>query len=1106
MSDAGQKSLDVGWVLAGGGEMGALMRAFDWSKTPLGAVESWPRSLQNAVSVMLPSKAQICLFYGSQYTFLYNDAYSPTLAEKHPHALGIPGWDVWGEVWDVLMALFEKVLSTGDSIAEEDYPFLLNRRGFVEETYYDISYDPLLDEKGAVGGILCIVSESTGRVLGARWLSILRELGTRISDAKTPEEACIITADILADHPKDVPFALAYLLDKQGEKAILTGCMGVEDGQAINPPEIDLAADDIWPLKAVCASGESLRLTDLQARFDTVPPGVWPNAPETALVLPLLSAGKCIGFFIAGVSPRLLLDEQYEGFFGLVAGHLEKAIEFARAYEVERERAEALAELDRAKTVFFNNISHEFRTPLTLILDPLTTLLDSAGLNDDQRETIRLVQRNGQRLLKLVNTLLDFSRIEAGRADVNFEPTDLAAYTTDLASMFRAAVDGAGLSLVVNCPPLPEPIYVDREMWEKVVLNLLSNAFKFTFEGRIEVELTCFDDHVELAVCDTGVGIPAEELPLIFDRFHRVRGTHSRTQEGTGIGLSLVQDIVTLHKGSLTVESTLGKGTTFRVSIPRGTAHLPPDRIEAERRLTSTSVSAMTYVEEALRWLPDAPKILPAEVEAAIQPEGVDLPRVVPVLAQARIVLADDNADMREYLTRLLAAHYTVEAYADGQQALDAIRAHRPDLVLSDVMMPGLDGFELLRALRNDFATQSLPVILLSARAGEESTVEGLEAGADDYLVKPFSARELLARVGAQLEMARLREEIVSGEQALRMQAEAERQHVTSILESISESFVTLDRGYRFTYLNPQADDLLEKLSGKTRSELLGNTVWDMFPGSKESVFGEAYQRAMQGRISLQVEDYYEPLDVWLSVHVHPTDEGLAIYFEDVTERKNREAAMKRQTTELAVLEERQRIARDLHDSVNQLLFSASVLTDALPMMWERNPDKMLNSLATLRQLTQGAMAEMRALLMELRPASQEHARLGDMLTNLVERVRGSTALDITLSVEDDDTAVLPLDIRLALYRIAQEALNNVVKHANTHKAAVSLRRAAGFAEIHIRDEGDGFTLGTASSGIGLHSMAERAEKIGAALEVKSQPGQGTDVSVTWKGSSSPTE
>jgi PAS domain S-box-containing protein len=451
---------------------------------------------------------------------------------------------------------------------------------------------------------------------------------------------------------------------------------------------------------------------------------------------------------------------------------------------------ESLAILDRAKTTFFSNVSHEFRTPLTLMLGPLEEIQKEATerLSPERHELLSTVRRNGLRLLKLVNTLLDFSRMEAGRAQTSYQLTDMASFTSEIASAFDSAMKNAGLRFSIDCLPIAEPVYVDRDMWEKIVLNLLSNAYKFTFEGDISLTLKSVDGAVELQVRDTGVGIPEEHREHVFERFHRIENTRVRTYEGTGIGLALVQELVKLHGGSVRVESAVGAGSTFTVTIPSGTDHLPAERIKAAQTLASTTIRAEAYVEELKQWMEIAPEL--AVDTATLPKQGSLAPSLEPQLAGKRelIVLADDNADMRHYLARLLSERYEVHATADGLQALEVTRKLRPVLVLADVMMPQLDGFGLLRAIREDSSLASTPVILVSARAGEESRVEGLEADADDYLIKPFAARELLARVAAHVKLASLRRETAEREERMRSEAELEREKLRASEERLIET------------------------------------------------------------------------------------------------------------------------------------------------------------------------------------------------------------------------------------------------------------------------------------------------------------------------------
>ncbi|MBA2721699.1 MAG: PAS domain-containing protein, partial [Methylibium sp.] len=552
---------------------------------------------------------------------------------------------------------------------------------------------------------------------------------------------------------------------------------------------------------------------------------------------------------------------------------------------------QALAELDRAKTVFFSNVSHELRTPLTLMLSPIDELLAAGPAGADPAEAhaqLQLAQRNGQRLLRLVNTLLDFSRIEAGRLQARFEPLDLAALTIDLASVFRSAMERSGLGFVIDCPPLAEPVFVDRSLWEKIVLNLLSNAFKFTFEGEVRVTLRADAESAYLSVSDTGTGIPDAALPHLFERFYRVDGAQGRSIEGSGIGLALVHDLVRLHGGEVAAHSRAGQGSRFAVSVPLGHAHLPPELVAAAALPRESALDADVYIDGEPQEIRDTAwgsldaasgtvRTATAASAAASLLEATDAddaPGVETAAADTRplVVVADDNADMRGYLRRLLSAHHRVIVAPDGAAALALARTERPELVLSDVMMPRLSGFELLRALRADARTEDVPVILLSARAGEEARIEGLAAGADDYLLKPFNARELLARVSGTLALARARRERAEREVALRAETE-------NVLESVTEGFVACDADWVVTYANSAA----ERLVSIRRKDMFGRTIWELFPGLAGHSFEATYRRAMRERVSMRVDDRYEPLGVWFEVNVYPvTGGGLAFYFRDV--------------------------------------------------------------------------------------------------------------------------------------------------------------------------------------------------------------------------------
>ena len=802
--------------------MGARMRAVDWSATPLGPVSDWPQSLRTALSMMLESRFAMVVAWGPELRFFYNDRYTPVLGSKHPQSLGAPAAEIFPEIWHIIGPELEGV-RRGVSFAVDDWLLPLERSDYRENCWFSVSYSPIRDESGGIGGVLAVVAETTGRVESERRLATLRELAADAASARTPAQACANAAIVLAQNPIDVPFAALYVLDEDGRTARRLAHPGLADDHAAAPAVVDLDAReaDGWPIARVARRGAAEVGTDLPRRFGPLPGGPYPEPAHSAIVLPLARPGlpHPHGVLVAGISPRRALDDPYRGFFELAADHLATAIGNARALEEQQRRAEALAELDRAKTAFFSNVSHEFRTPLTLMLGPLDDLLAGrcGPIPPEQQAQHALVHRNARRLMKLVNAMLDFSRIEAGRMRAVYEPTDLPAYTADLAGMFRAAIERAGLELVVDCPPQLEPAFVDREMWEKIVLNLLSNALKFTFEGRIEVRLRRVGDRIELAVRDTGCGIPREDLGRVFERFHRVTRARSRTHEGTGIGLSLALELARLHGGTIDVASEPDAGTEFTVRIPAGRAHLPGEHVAAAARPATT---AGAYVEEALRWLPDpAPPGDPA-----------------PIGRGARILIADDNAEMRSYLRRVLAPHWRVISAEDGDAALAEIRRAPPDLVVTDIMMPGLDGFALLAAVRADERTRELPVIMLSARAGDEARVEGLAAGASDYLVKPFSARELVARVSSQLAAAAARRAAELHRQTLeraRHRAEAaaaELQEAMSLLDAtlatVPVGLAFFDRELRLARVN----DTLARWNGWDPRRMPGCALADAVP------------------------------------------------------------------------------------------------------------------------------------------------------------------------------------------------------------------------------------------------------------------------------------
>ncbi len=776
-------------------EVGGALAKVDWAATTLGPPADWPQSLQTAVSILLSSRFSMWMAWGPEKTFFCNAAYRrDTLGRKYPWALGRPASEVWAEIWDDIGPRIDGVLSSEQATWNTALQLFLERSGYLEETYHTFSYSPLRDDDGRAVGMLCVVSEDTERVIGERRMATLRDLGSDPSVSSDEQHTLAFAARQLSCNLQDLPFTLTYLFDEDGA-ARLAAVSGIQTGHPAAPATLPADGAAPWPAQQA-ARGESVLVELDPAVLTDLPTGDLPGPPTQALVSPLLQPGGApIGFLVAALNRYRLLDEEYRGFLQLVAGHLAAGIVSARSYRAQQRRAEELAELDRAKTTFFSNISHEFRTPLTLMQGPVAELLARpAGLDEPAREELEVVHRNGLRLAKLVNSLLDFSRIEAGRMRARYTEVDLAAVTGELASVFRSAVERAGLVFTVECPPLDQPVFLDRDLWEKVVLNLLSNALKFTFDGSITVRVSRSDTEALVTIADTGIGVPAAEIPRLFERFHRIESTRARSNEGSGIGLALVKELVGLHGGIITADSTEGAGTTFAIRLPFGAAHLPPEAIAADGSTRASSGLADPFVQEALCWLPsEAAGAAPAgAADSAETPDAI----LATFGAPPHVLIADDNADMREYLTRMLStAGYRVHAVSEGQQALDDIRSDGPDLVVSDVMMPRLDGLALIAALRRDPRTAAIPVLLLSARAGPEASIEGLHAGADDYLVKPFVAAELLARVRANIELARLRSHHARWR--------------TALIDSLQEAFFVCDEHGAVLEVNSAFTDIL---------------------------------------------------------------------------------------------------------------------------------------------------------------------------------------------------------------------------------------------------------------------------------------------------------
>lgn len=875
-------------------ELGNLVRSKDWSKTSLGPVESWPESLRTTVNLCLASNFPIDIIWGPKHIQIYNDGYRAVCGAAHPRSLGEPFEVTWASAWPVIGDAFEKALA-GETSFLENQRIFVERNGFLEEGFFTLSLSPIVDESGNVAGVFHPVVETTSSMLSERRVRTLRDISASAIKGHTPEEAATLIAKTLSDFNLDLPFTLLYLLTGDGNEVHLVGCTGVEAGNAHAPKIISLVnvQNETWPLMEAMKAEKLVWVDDVNQKFGPLKCGPYPELVEKAVVATINSAGnnRPLGFLVAGLSTRLPLDETYIGFYELLISSVSSVLNTAKGYHEERKRADALSEIDRAKTTFFSNVSHEFRTPLTLMLGPLEDNLadSSVTVPPEYREREHLAHRNALRLLKLVNSLLDFSRIEAGRAKAIYQPTDLAKFTTDLASVFRSAIEKGGLRFIVDTPDLGEPVYIDRDMWEKIVLNLLSNAFKFTFHGEIEIKLArAAGNKVHLTVRDSGTGVPESEIPRLFERFHRVEGANGRTHEGTGIGLALIQELAKLHNGLISVKSKVGQGTEVTVEIPFGKEQISSTSSNYEKSAYGFGSVGAEFAEEALRWLPKQllQEPLSSSTSSEINSGSAASTFFVSEKKEtlSRILLADDNSDMRSYLANILKTEWDVEAVGDGEAALNSATQQLPDLILSDVMMPKMDGFKLIEELKKNPKTKAIPVILLSARAGEEARIEGLQSGADDYLVKPFSLKELLARVNTHLQIGKLRSE-----------ANNHREQLESVFLQAPVGICILE-GPNHVYR--LANDGYCKLLGRNR-DIVGKSIREALPELAGQGFYELLDRVYHtgesylGRetpVEIALEDH-SLKKLYIDFNYHPKRdldgriEGIVVVCTDVTEQ-----------------------------------------------------------------------------------------------------------------------------------------------------------------------------------------------------------------------------
>lgn len=775
----------------GGGEMGGRIRRYDWTRTSLGPIEGWSHAFRTALRLCMASRLPAGIYWGPEHIFLYNDAHRANLGHKHPDALGQAAAAVWPEVFATIEPLIDRCFRRGETCGADELPLLLSRAGFLQEVYFSFSYEPLINEHAEIEAVYAVIVNASKRVIADRRLRTLQVLGSSERHCKSPAEALALAAQVISQNAYDIPFASLYLWNDNHSEAGLCGVSNLVASGPVSPATISPVVPGVLAELASLSTGNGVEIREVESCLDLSNNGGWRTCPVKIAMLPLSpsAAGAPVGFAIIGLNPHAPIDSEYLDFLRMLAGEIAESVAVAYVSQREAVRSKALAVLDEAQTTFFGNVSHELRTPLTLMLGPLEETLEGSTdpLSEAQRGALTMVRRNGLQLLKLVNEVLDFARDQSNRLQELFEPVNLAATTTQLASSFEWSARRKGIAFRVECEDLLQPVYIDPEAWRRVVLNLLSNAFKYTLQGEVRLVLRK-REHIELIVSDSGVGIPPRELQRIFERYHRVEGTRGGARDGSGIGLALVKEFAEKHGGTVTVHSRFGEGSTFTVSIPAVLAYPKESHVQ---EIVGTSVAVATPLPTERSRPQGGHSLVLANTRQARNTGSQRSFSFAGAPDKRRLLLVDDNLDMHEYLGEVLREHFEVETAVDGREALASAASAMPDVVVADVMMPNLDGLALLRELRCNERTRAIPVILLSARAGEESRIQGLEHGADDYLAKPFSTRELIARANSAIHLAQLRAQVAQQDERVRI---ARDLHDT-LLQSVQGTSFLLDAG-----------------------------------------------------------------------------------------------------------------------------------------------------------------------------------------------------------------------------------------------------------------------------------------------------------------------
>ena len=913
------------------------------------------------------------------------------------------------------------------------------------------------------------------------YLRCLLALGQAAVGDKSAAELARTVAGLIVERCDDVALAAVYRADAIGRKAVLLACSGGALRDPEVPSSMELADADVWP--------EAAETSDL-------------HGVSCSIVVALQQAP---GWPTLG---WLRLDAQRPGsascrLFAQSAGQmLASALAGAAARDAERIRTQALARRENAVSVYLGDVSNDIRTPLTLLLGPLEAAVE---LRADS--SLAAALGHARKLRRLVDSLFDLSLIDAGQLQPVLQPLDIAVTTRDVASMFQDAANAAGVALTIDCPRLPQPVPVDRAQWEQVVINLVGNAIKSAPCGKVRISLRAQIGLITLEVCDTGPGIPPQELPHIFERFHR-----TQDREDRGLGLTLVRELVRLNGGDVEASSRAGRGSCFRVCIPmlgvpvRAAPHRHvfdlPTRVTRGRPADLLGWASPPARNESGRADPAEPAM------------------------RERIVMVIEHRELREYVGGLLRPHYRVQSLALGTDALRAVDAREPDLVLVDLGNGASASLEFIRRLRAPPYSATVPALLLVSDTRAFAHADALEAGADDIIGKPFAASELLARAGAHMRLSAQRRAL--HRRLIDHNLELERQ-VAERTEALAASEA------HFKAVSNLVPDILWRSDahGRTewRSEQWGRFTGDDAPGTGIQLVHPEDRAEMQAWVTETVSGRrlaphefrlrrHDGAYRWFIARMSPLrahDGTVERWFGSATDIEHQQLARHAlearvdegalALAQAAVLQsellhqlsrsqetERRRIARELHDSMGQYLTALKLALSALAPAIE--DPHLRHQIDRIDMLTTEVDRELDHIIAALRPVVLDEFGIAGALSVIVadwSRQSGVTAEALLVQIGDerfDD------ERESTLYRVTQESLTNVAKHARARNVAVTLARRQDELHLTIEDDGVGFDVNHHCGGWGLRGMAERARSVGGLLQVESTPAGGTTVLV----------